>query len=214
MDSLSMAGDIELLREYLGLERFAAVLGHSNGGTIALGYAERFPGRLEKLVLVSHRVLGLEAGKEVEEEKDTGENEDAGESERIPIDLSSITNQELTAAWGKALPRNFFDPATFLPKFKSAMGDHLINAWCLVKQKKYDHQPRVGKWMLDHLRDVKAEVLCISGKQDVVCPIPNAEVTKRDIEHAEVMLLEGCGHFPFIEKEVETLDGIIAFLKA
>lgn len=216
MDSLTMAEDIESLRSHLGLDKFPAMLGHSNGGTIALAYAEMFPHRVEKLVLLNHRLLGLEL--ELESSNETDENEkgqqDFAADETIPGCPRSVIDRELTSAWVKVLHRYFYDPATSLPKFTSAMGDTLIDSWCLAKQKTYDHRPAVGQWMTAHLSDVRASVLLIFGKQDNICPVANAERTMQDVVDAKLVLLDGCGHFPWIEKEAETLEKIVSFLRA
>src|ERR1700733_2798705 len=56
MSTAVMADDIDRLRSYLGLDSIN-LLGHSNGGAIALDYAERYPQRAEKVVLVETEVL-------------------------------------------------------------------------------------------------------------------------------------------------------------
>jgi pimeloyl-ACP methyl ester carboxylesterase len=62
MSSMDMAEDLESLRQYLDIPTFPVLLGHSNGGTIALAYAELYPARVEKLVLICHQLLGTDAG--------------------------------------------------------------------------------------------------------------------------------------------------------
>src|SRR2546423_14860851 len=62
MGSMDMAEDLESLRRYLDISAFPVLLGHSNGGTIALAYAELYPTRVEKLVLIDHQLLGTDAG--------------------------------------------------------------------------------------------------------------------------------------------------------
>jgi proline iminopeptidase len=51
----TMAHDLESLRLHLAIPAFA-ILGHSNGGAIALTYAELFPSRVSKLILASHEL--------------------------------------------------------------------------------------------------------------------------------------------------------------
>lgn len=206
-----MAGDIESLRLHLAIEKFSAILGHSNGGTIALVYAEMFPDRVGKLILLNHRVLGLE----LESSSQSGgeeKEEDVGEDETISRSSHSAIDQRLTDAWVKVLPAYFYDPATSLPKFRSAMGDTLIDSWCLTKQKRYDQRSPVGQWMVAHLGDVRADVLLIFGKQDIICPLSNAERTTRDVDNVDMIVLDDCGHFPWIENE-ETLEKIASFLQ-
>jgi pimeloyl-ACP methyl ester carboxylesterase len=59
---MDMAEDLESLRQYLDVPSFPVIMGHSNGGTIALAYAELYPTRGERLVLIGHQLLGTDAG--------------------------------------------------------------------------------------------------------------------------------------------------------
>ena len=60
MGSVNMADDLEALRVHLGLPEIS-ILGHSNSGAISLAYAQRYPERVNKLVLIDSQVLGLSA---------------------------------------------------------------------------------------------------------------------------------------------------------
>jgi proline iminopeptidase len=57
-----LVGDVEALREHLGLKRLS-LLGHSAGANLAVRYVERYPDRVARLVLVtpSTRAIGLAA---------------------------------------------------------------------------------------------------------------------------------------------------------
>jgi pimeloyl-ACP methyl ester carboxylesterase len=57
MTTALMADDLELLRLHLGqiAGQKLRLIGRSNGGSIILAYASRFPEKVEALVLVSHR---------------------------------------------------------------------------------------------------------------------------------------------------------------
>jgi hypothetical protein len=56
MNTAVMADDIDRLRSYLGLDSIN-LLGHSNGGAIALDYAERYPQRATNVILIATEVL-------------------------------------------------------------------------------------------------------------------------------------------------------------
>ncbi len=56
MSSKVMAEDIEHLRTYLGLATFPTLLGHCHDGCIVLRYAEQYPERVEKMILISAAV--------------------------------------------------------------------------------------------------------------------------------------------------------------
>src|SRR5258708_3305981 len=60
MSTSDMVEDLEQMRRYWGLKSIN-VLGHSNGGSIALGYAERYPDHLEKLIVVNSCLPGFDA---------------------------------------------------------------------------------------------------------------------------------------------------------
>jgi proline iminopeptidase len=60
MSTAVMADDIDRLRSYLGLDSIY-LMGHSHGGAIALDYAERYPQRVRKVVLIDAEVLDDQA---------------------------------------------------------------------------------------------------------------------------------------------------------
>lgn len=53
MNSSLAVADLEVLREHLGISRWAAVMGTSYGGVMAPLYANHYPGRLDRLILIS-----------------------------------------------------------------------------------------------------------------------------------------------------------------
>ncbi|ETI26277.1 hypothetical protein G647_03054 [Cladophialophora carrionii CBS 160.54] len=59
MSSRHVVSDLEALREHLGLDAFPALIGHSSGGTVALGYAIAHPTRVRRLVLLNSDLLGF-----------------------------------------------------------------------------------------------------------------------------------------------------------
>ena len=57
-----LVGDVEALREHLGLDRMD-LLGHSAGASLAVLYAARYPQRVSRLALIgpSTQAVGLDA---------------------------------------------------------------------------------------------------------------------------------------------------------
>ncbi|KAI9035913.1 alpha/beta-hydrolase [Aspergillus affinis] len=85
MSSFELASDLEDLRIHLNLEKIPTLLGHSNGGAIALSYAEMYPDRVEKLVLVGGQLVGFknitlaeEEERSVEDQRRGSQDEDEG----------------------------------------------------------------------------------------------------------------------------------------
>jgi pimeloyl-ACP methyl ester carboxylesterase len=58
----TMVGDLERLQVHLGLKKHPVLMGHSHGGAIALGYAERFPRRVDKLALLAPKLMDATPG--------------------------------------------------------------------------------------------------------------------------------------------------------
>ncbi|EDN07482.1 predicted protein [Histoplasma mississippiense (nom. inval.)] len=70
----------------------------------------------------------------------------------------------------------------------------------------------MGKRMIDGLKNVTAHTLIISGAKDCQCTIGNAEQTRsRGVDLATIVILNQCGHFPWLEKPDETFMVITEF---
>jgi pimeloyl-ACP methyl ester carboxylesterase len=215
MGTWTMADDLELLRRHLHLQKFPALFGHSNGGAIVLAYAEKFPLRVDKIVLLSHRLIGLTPDTSLMMQgREDPRYEDAYDKKRRGDE--SATDEEATQYWKDILPLYFFDPARGVPEFLDAMGPDLVSAWCRQAQSACDAQelrrpPR--KPMVEKLKDVKAKVLIIFGKFDMICAVDNGEQTQRGLPPgAELKVYDRCGHFPWIERPENIAEDIVGFL--
>ncbi|EEH35685.1 hypothetical protein PAAG_00008 [Paracoccidioides lutzii Pb01] len=56
-----MAVDLKLFRQYLNIDRFPALLGHSHGANIALAYSKCTHSNIARLMLIDHRLLSCDA---------------------------------------------------------------------------------------------------------------------------------------------------------
>ena len=68
LSNSDMVDDLEHLRRYWRIEKLD-LIGHSNGGAIAVGYAERYPTRVRKLILLGSELSGY-PGEEGTREQD------------------------------------------------------------------------------------------------------------------------------------------------
>jgi pimeloyl-ACP methyl ester carboxylesterase len=214
MGAWNMAEDLESLRIHLGLEQLPAVLGHSNGGAIALAYAEKYPLRLERLILVDHQLIGNKKYNAdpdlLEELKDDSRYKEAYELMHKRRDLSS--DEAMLQRIKNIGPLYFFDPNRYVHRFYEALGDESISVWCYEHQAKCDARLRDPPILIDRMSEVKAKTLVIFGKDDMFCPIRHARRTKEGIPHAKVALYDDCGHFPWIEKPEQTFRDILEFM--
>lgn len=203
----ALASDLEDLRLYLGLDSFPVLLGHSNGGAIALGYAEMYPARVEKLILLNHTLIGF-LGDRIS--RAVGQ-ERYKEAHEVMHTAHPKTDEELTQMVARIWPVNFY-ATEYVDVLKEAIGDRVLPIRCFRSLNRCDDELGRTKQMVKELSNVRAKTLIVFGEDDLVCGPSIAERTKEGIPHATVLIYERCGHFPWIEEKDRTLEDISAFL--
>jgi len=210
---MEMANDVERLRQHLGLLKID-LLGHSNGGTIALGFAERHPNGLNKLILVTHWLEGYDDSATWKGFLDSRRhNPDYAEAvaaieemEAEPIELT--TDEELRLSLTREFPFYVAHPRIHLDPFLKAMGRPSL--WVNKAQTLADKLNPIPEY--DDLPKVKAETLIIGADEDPVCSAKVSRITHENIPRSKLVIIEDCGHFPWIEKPEEFFSLIIDFL--
>jgi pimeloyl-ACP methyl ester carboxylesterase len=205
--------DLEELRHHLGLERMN-LLGHSHGGMVAQGYAARFPGRVERLILAStaprfgpEQEAAMQAGVEARSGEPWYEDaraalaaEEAGEYSS-PEELAEL-------AW-----REF---RFYFARFGDAEHDYLDTLRAEV--------PNPDPLLLfnseimntfDYRSDlalVASPTLVITGEDDFITGPVCARELAAAIDGAELQILPDTGHFLFFEARDRFRDSILAFI--
>lgn len=192
-DLAQLAADLEELREQLGFQKWI-VLGHSFGSFVAQEYAFRHPERVEKLILVGSapaldypEIIG----------KNLAERGTARQGQLMQQALTGqlATDAEFRAGWNELLPLYFhrFDPAVAArldaPARYSAPA--LIHGFRMLSQ-----------WSgLSRLGQLKMPVLLASGADDFITPPAQGLARlQHGIPHAQAVVFNESGHFPFIEE--------------
>ncbi|KAJ5616586.1 hypothetical protein N7537_001700 [Penicillium hordei] len=207
-----LASDLEDLRQHLHLERYPVLLGHSNGGAIALGYAEMYPSRVSKLVLLDHQLVGFQDKRllQLEATRIDPRYQDAWDS---VMNRQIGSDEEFTESVRDMWPLYFFDPQQYVPELLRDIGDRKLSVWCYQAQGRCDKELMDPMQMVERLGDVQAETLIIFGREDMICGIGIAERTAENIRNARVITYGECGHFPWIEKRGRTILDIRKFIK-
>ncbi|KAH8427101.1 alpha/beta fold hydrolase [Aspergillus melleus] len=294
MSSFELATDLEDLRIHLNLEKIPTLLGHSNGGAIALAYAEMYPERVERLVLVGGQLIGFKSirakeEEEEEEEKKGGQDEnddtdqdeekdvhwerrvgnenqyengyandnndnnnqnkneqrqrhtdgdnqqhskehiynrtetntnilktpnhDPRSSNKTQLKLDKSSDSAFTASVNAMWPLYFSNPAEYVPVLLSAIGGHVMSVWCYEGVYGSDRVYEESGEMVRRLGDVKARTLIIAGAEDRACRVESAEKMRNGIDASRLVVCEGCGHFPWIEARLKTLNEIREFIE-
>lgn len=186
--------DADGLRRERGHDRII-LFGHSYGGALALEYALKYGDHLAGLILccTAPAFDYIDVILENARARGTAEQLEA---------LGAVMNGTVTddAQWRKMwmtyLPLYFKD---YDPAVGAAMDERTVyriapqnhaNTFCL---------PSFN--VLDRLRKITAPTLILSGKEDWITPHAQAgERIQAGLPHAESVLFENSGHFPFIEE--------------
>jgi proline iminopeptidase len=205
-----MAYDLEHLREHLRLPSFV-LLGHSNGGAIALAYAERFPAHVTKLILVDHELQTFSSDNWKVFAAMRKYHPVYGPAlQQLMSMMMNVptTDDEFASGLLKALPYYFVDTKKTHIQAEN-MGTSLMSVWAFASQSTADRAtpfPHVAE-----LGNVEADTLISFGREDALCGIAVGERTEEGIKKSKLVVLEECGHFPWVEKREEFFGEVKAF---
>lgn len=214
MSSRAMGSDLDSLRIHLGQERLR-LLGHSNGGAIVLAYAEDFPDKVEKLVLINHELQGFSSDnseKYVAARQDHPVYGPALKNMFKLIQQPPATDDEFAEALHMVLPYYMHDTnKTFL--LADALKGGSLSVWNFLNQRKCDSDLKFSA--VEGLGKVQARTLVINGRVDGVCSEAAARKVASELGgKAELVLIEEAGHVPWLEKPVEFFSAVRKFLSS
>ncbi|MFF1510267.1 alpha/beta fold hydrolase [Streptomyces sp. NPDC058326] len=203
-------GDVEALRAHLGLDRID-LLGHSAAGNLAILYAAAYPERIRSLVLVTSasRALGVDT---TDEEWD----------EAVEIFADRPWYPEARAALAT------IGPATPLPRVLEIVAPFAYGRWDEAAQ---EHAAAAAGQMREEavhayhgegaydpettrraLAALTAPVLILAGEYDAGPTPAKAAEAAACFPSAELVVLPGAGHFPWVDDADAFLRPVAAFL--
>lgn len=209
MTTLQMAQDLELLRIYLGLEKMS-LLGHSHGGVISLAYASRYPERVKTLITVGHSLPGYDDSaewKRLAEKRKDDERYAFGYAKSITEPPQN--DAEYTAQFCSKISFMFADPVTYHAAFLKTI-PNLLSLWTFNALSAGD-KGEVFE-LEDELVNVKARTLIVGANEDPMGSVEVSRITHARIAGSEMVVLEECGHFPWIEQPEKFFGTLVEFL--
>lgn len=204
--------DVEALRAHLGLDT-VDLLGHSAGANVAVRYAERYPGRIGRLVLItpSTMAVGIETSPEVRDAVVRLRADEpwfaaaAAGWANIRAGNASDADWEVTApfAFGR------WDEAARAVDAATKMRRNDEAAAVFRSAGAFDPAAtRAGLVTLD------APVLVVAGEVDwTACP-PVAQEVAALFPNSTFVVLAVAGHYPWLDDPVRFVATVSAFLES
>ncbi|WP_216858116.1 alpha/beta fold hydrolase [Actinomadura verrucosospora] len=205
-------GDVEALREHLGLERLD-LLAHSAGGDLAILYAVAHPERVRTLTLVTGRGRALGFDFTVEHRREALElrkGEPWFEAGRKAFEaVWAGTASE--ADWGAVMP-------FFYGRWDAAVRAHAAREVEETNEEAAKSYAAPGAFDPEAARDVaarlEARVLVLAGELDGG-PLPRVAAEIAGLfRDATVLVQPGAGHFPWLDDPGWFAGAVAGFLEA
>jgi len=215
LDAQRFADDLEAVRGEFGLQRLT-ILAHSWGAAVAALYAMRYPGRVRRLLIVD----GISITRTYHERglQSLNARRDSATQRRLrELGAARLANP------GDAVACRAYFNLWFLATFAdSAAARRSRGDFCAGtpealgnKIKSVDRftLPSLGEWdWRPALRAVTAPALVIRGAADHV-PLESAREWAAALPNGRFLLLEGSGHFPYLEVPERFFAAVETFLQ-
>jgi proline iminopeptidase len=202
LDVQRFVDDLDAVRRHFGIEQLT-LLGHSWGAAIAALYALRDPARVAALILVGGIPLRRDAL------VGTFERLAANRSLEARTTLAERRNAWLAEPGDAAACRAYYE-AWYEPFYadrsaaRKSKGDFCAGPAAALRNK----VDSVDRWTMDSLgaydwraalAAVPARSLIVHGSDDVIA-VDDAREWAAALPNARLLLLEGAGHFPYLEQ--------------
>ena len=214
LDACRFVDDLEAVRLHFGLERLT-LLGHSWGAAVASLYAMRHPQRIERLVLVGPMPLRKEAlTASFARVRQSGD----AEWQRT---LRARGQALLANPGDEGLCRAYYE-AWFTPFFGNAAArDRSRGSFCAgTPESRRNKTVNVDRYTVPSLgdfdwrgslREVTSPALIVHGSTDAI-PAESSREWASALPNARLVLLEGIGHFPYLEAPERFFPTVTKFL--
>lgn len=202
-----MVADIEALRKHLGFERWV-VLGHSFGGMLANYYASQFPEHVQALIASSSGgldLLLLEGFDITRPLSPTQRDSFHFYSNQLSAgDTSELVRKKRYEYLAAAYLVDESNVPTVAKRMQQ--GNMHLNrlVWQDLRRMRFNCKPALSNF--------EQPVLIIQGTEDILNTTV-AQVAQQTFPNAQVLLLENCGHYGWLDRPKTYFSVIENFLK-
>lgn len=218
LDVTAFVTDLEHLRAHWRVESFA-LAGHSHSGFIALHYALQHPRHVDRLLLVSPQLTGLDAAPDDPVARPASTTPAPPEIAAALAYLGSVggfgaifaeqTDAGVTEFLRRIAPIYFRDPGRMGP-LSAALAQLTLPRRTVLSVTSSDE-----RYALDAqaLRTLDMPVAIAAGRHDRVCPIARAQLLARLVPRATLRVFEASGHMPWLEEPAAFFAEVSAALR-
>ena len=204
--------DLEAVCVALKLDKYALV-GHSWGGLLVLNYALNYSDYISHIILLN--TLGADR-----QSYDAYAQEASRRVVCVQEEIAAFFSEELFCALGETemetLYRTLFSIyfnnqkdvallSLFQPKASAVSG------YKVMQYMEYAYLAHAHYDLFPALQFLKVPTLLVHGEQDIV-PVSTAQKIKDTLPYAQIVRLDECGHFCYVEKPIETFTAISEFI--
>ena len=207
-----MASDLELLRSHLGIDKLK-LIGHSNGGAIALAFAQNYPDSVEKLVLIDSELQGFTSDNFMNYVRARQAHPIYGPALQALMEAQQQppkSEEEFADIVRKTAPYYFKDTDK-VHLFLDALGNGSVSLFNFEHQKRCDSIEKFNA--VEGLGKVKAKTLVINGDDDAMCSMDAARKVSGSILDARLEFVENAGHLPWLEQPEQFFPIVQKFLE-
>lgn len=202
--------DISAIADSLRLDRFI-LLGHSFGGLLAMHYAARHPERLRAVVLMNTVEPGRKYTTEMND-LSIRKRTTADSAEMMRLLRSPEMQRRDTSAVNAMLRLSFkslFADRAFADRLHLSLDPRTVANMTPVAMNLVGSMGAFDFWPV--AARIGRPTLIVHGVEDAM-PLDMVRELQRTIPGSELVLIEGAGHFPYIEQPVATFAAIRRFL--
>lgn len=205
--------DLETLRTSLGFDKFI-LMGHSWGGLLAMQYAVDHQENLIGLILLNTAPADSQGQKAFVDEFGL-------RTKNIHNDIKPFFAyadfKELNACQISDLYRKLFSVYFYNPEDVKDLSLHFSVAsarsgFKVIEEMSKTFWLQPGINLFPSLKKLSVPTFILHGKQDIV-PLWTAQEIKDAIPQSEIVVLDHCDHFPYIEQPSQFFSELNKFLK-
>lgn len=203
--------DVEGIRTAFGLEKMN-LMGHSWGGLLAMFYAIQYPEHLQSLILVNPTAASAE-WMQKSMQNQNARFTSADSLARAELLASEAFRNQAASAYAQ-LFRISFRSTFHNPELVDSLELKLPADFAArsAKMQLLMQDPDVMNYDIhDRLSTITCPTLILHGDADPT-PVAAVEDIRDRIEQAELVLMDRCGHFPFIEAPTKFFSEVRTFL--